>query len=494
MCANTFSQIETTMLSLGKPLQIETCYINITSYTQDQSPITKRAWIDISFQEMSLAHPIYICSIDTEPLLIGQDLLDRLAPLIDCHQGRIWAQVDNPKPLEPNVSPPIQVTAIQTPSRVSPMHMPLPETDSSSDPIRATAGGPVPRHDSENTFKTHNSFLCSLYNENPSLYVPRIKEDVFLNGVLTSNTQVALWSDKSAISMETYTELCKLELPPLFVRRCHRLLSADMPQTPIKATGVCAISVRIGKRQIWHFVSVVPQLHSSFLVGADLLIRLGTQVDTINQVLWSQVNAERYSLSADPAQMLSGQTIPQACQVASEVDMVIPPRTAGAPIRLEILKGQRLPGPQAFFQPLPPFQELNLAVCGTPLLEVNHRTTYVLVKNPTHCPVQLKAHQVIGMLIDSSFHDFELTVPIIGELPPSLAKDDAVDQVLRTFPTNMITVMRHESLQDEAICGASLTTEGDMGVCSSSSTRTGHPRGCRLKNYIPVSRLRSNNN
>ena len=296
------------------------------------------------------------------------------------------------------------------------------------------------------------------------MYNPRITEDVFLNGVLTSNALVALWSEKSAINMDIYTELCQLEPPPLFVPRCHRLLSAEMPQAPIKAVGVCAITIRIGRRQIWHFVSVVPQLHSSFLVGADLLVRLGTQVDTVNQVLWSQVSAERHSLSTDPAQMLSGQTIPQACQVASEVDMIIPPRTAGAPIRLEILKGQRIPGPQAFFQPLPSFQELNLAVCGTPLLEINHRTTYVLVQNPTHCPVQLKAHQVLGMLVDSSFHDFELNIPVIGELPPSLTKDGAVDQVLRTFPTEMITVRRHESLQDEAICGASLTREGDMMV------------------------------
>ncbi|CAB1439695.1 unnamed protein product [Pleuronectes platessa] len=41
----------------------------------------------------------------------------------------------------------------------------------------------------------------------------------------------------------------------------------------------------------------------------------------------------------------------------------------GPPIRLEILKGQRIPGPQAFFQPLPSFRELNLEVCGTPKLE-----------------------------------------------------------------------------------------------------------------------------
>ena len=115
-------------------------------------------------------------------------------------------------------------------------------------------------------------------------------------------------------------------------------------------------------------------------------------------------------------------------------------------------------------QPSPSFRELNLEVCGTPISEVNHRTTYVLVSNPTHCPVQVKAHQTLRLLIDSSFHDFELTIPVIGEIPPSLVKDDDMEQVMYTSPTKMIAVRRHESLQDEVICGVSLTTEGDMMV------------------------------
>lgn len=78
------------MASLGKPLQAEAC---------DRSPITRHVWIDITLQEMTLVHPVYICALETEPMLIGQDLLDRLAPLIDYQQGQIWAQVGIPKPL-----------------------------------------------------------------------------------------------------------------------------------------------------------------------------------------------------------------------------------------------------------------------------------------------------------------------------------------------------------------------------------------------------------
>lgn len=98
--SSTFAIMARTMLSLGKPLQVEPCNISITSYTQDKSPIVKRAWVTLAFQEVTLVHPLYICNLDTEPMLIGQDLLDRVAPLIDCHQGRIWAQVKVPRPLD----------------------------------------------------------------------------------------------------------------------------------------------------------------------------------------------------------------------------------------------------------------------------------------------------------------------------------------------------------------------------------------------------------
>lgn len=196
----------------------------------------------------------------------------------------------------------------------------------------------------------------------------------------------------------------------------HRLLSAGSPLTLCKATGVCALLVKVGNRQALHYVSVVPRLNPPCFIGADLLVRLGAQLDTVNQVLWSLTNADSQSLTADPEHMASGQTIPQACQVASEISVTVPARTVGFPIRLALLKGQKIPGEQAFFQPLPRFLELNLPICGMPLLELNNRSSYLLVQNLTHVQIQIKAWQPLGMLVDSSFHDFELTIPVIGHL------------------------------------------------------------------------------
>lgn len=79
MRSNNFAEVARAMVSLSNSLQVETCNIIITSYTQDTSPTMTRAWVNLTFQEMTLVHPIYICLLDTEPLLLSQDLLDHLA-------------------------------------------------------------------------------------------------------------------------------------------------------------------------------------------------------------------------------------------------------------------------------------------------------------------------------------------------------------------------------------------------------------------------------
>ena len=72
--SHTFAEVARAMLTPGKPLQIEPYNMSITSYTQDRSHITRRAWVDLTFQEMTLVRPLHNCILDTEPLPIGQDL------------------------------------------------------------------------------------------------------------------------------------------------------------------------------------------------------------------------------------------------------------------------------------------------------------------------------------------------------------------------------------------------------------------------------------
>ncbi|KAJ8346749.1 hypothetical protein SKAU_G00281500 [Synaphobranchus kaupii] len=435
-------------------LQVDACNLHITSYTQVQAPITQRAWLEVAFQEMKILHPVYISRFDTESLLIGQDLLDRLTPLIDCHHGQLWAQVVAPKSIK-----------METDARNLWESFPSPSPDPDNPQIEDHNPWP-PAH----ILQDHKAFLCTLGNSSTTLYSPRITGGIQANGVAVQEIIVALWSEKSAVRQDLYDIICQNDANLPFVQKSHRLLSAELPQAPVKSIGVCALTLQIGGREFVHYVSIAPLLSHSFYIGADIIVRLGAQLDMINQVVWSQANIGRNKLTAQPEQMCSGQTVPLACQVAREFDVVIPSRTTGVPLRLMILRGQELDSTQTFFQPSPHLFELNLMVCGSPLLEVANCSVYLLVQNLTHRATQVTARKPLGYLIDSFYHDFELMIPIIGELPNSLREFENGKGVYLTHPTNMITIFPQEPIQSSTVCHVDL---GDkVGMVPHTSTMT----------------------
>lgn len=164
--------------------------------------------------------------LDTEPLVIGQDLLD---PLIDYRHGHIWAQGDHPKPLGPTgcrPAPDRQVTDVQESSRPLTMLMPCPEPVPDSAPSTSCASLQPPQADNPSSFHNHGSFLCSLENRDSELYSSRVVGGVQLNGTATPNVLLALWLEKSAVSQDLYHHLCQRNLQP---SHSHRILSAESP-------------------------------------------------------------------------------------------------------------------------------------------------------------------------------------------------------------------------------------------------------------------------
>ncbi|MEQ2306292.1 hypothetical protein AMECASPLE_006501 [Ameca splendens] len=99
MCSIMFEEVSRAMLSFNEPFQADACDVSITSRTQNRSCINSWVELDITLRDMTLVHPIYMCTLNKELFLGGQDLLDRLAPLIDCHQDQLWIQVEVPNPL-----------------------------------------------------------------------------------------------------------------------------------------------------------------------------------------------------------------------------------------------------------------------------------------------------------------------------------------------------------------------------------------------------------
>lgn len=97
--------------------------------------------------------------------------------------------------------------------------------------------------------------------------------------------------------------------------------------------------------------------------------------------------------------MRSGQTIPQACQVVNEWEAVIPAKTLGVPLGLNLKLGQSLNGVQAFFQPSPKFYDLGLMVGEYPLLEKINRVTYLLVQNLQKTYIRISLQTALGYLI-----------------------------------------------------------------------------------------------
>jgi len=80
-------------------IKSEDSEFNITSFTQNKAPVTETLYLKLTFGEMSLIHPIHVSPLETEKLLIGHDLLNRLEPLIDFKRNQMWTHVKKPYPL-----------------------------------------------------------------------------------------------------------------------------------------------------------------------------------------------------------------------------------------------------------------------------------------------------------------------------------------------------------------------------------------------------------
>ncbi len=99
--------------------------------------------IHLTVGPMDLVHPVYVSTLNTYPLLIGKDLLNRFEPLIDFKHLKIWTQVREPLPcqsLDSNESQ-FQVTDIAPKSMID-------------DAVAKPGSGP--------STNSKDPFLCSL--------------------------------------------------------------------------------------------------------------------------------------------------------------------------------------------------------------------------------------------------------------------------------------------------------------------------------------------
>ncbi len=126
--------------------------------------------------------------LNTYPLFIGKDLLNRFKPLIDFKHLKIWTQVDEPLPsqsLDSNESQ-CQVTDIAPKSMIN-------------DAVAKPGSGP--------STNSKDPLLCSLQEPEPNTGPLQIMTAIDVQGTSVSDTAQALWAENSAISLKLFRTL-----------------------------------------------------------------------------------------------------------------------------------------------------------------------------------------------------------------------------------------------------------------------------------------------
>ncbi len=75
----------------------------------------------------------------------------------------------------------------------------------------------------------------------------------------------------------------------------------------------------------------------------------------------------------------------------------------------------------------------------------------------------------LGWLINQAFHDFELTVPVIGHIPAQLMSDECNDSITFTKPHEIIAITSILPVSRESVCRSELTDDTYLAVYTVST-------------------------
>ncbi|KAL1258525.1 hypothetical protein QQF64_009102 [Cirrhinus molitorella] len=422
----------------SRTLKPQKCALNVQSYSQTEVQLQQIAPIHLTIGPMSLVHPVYISPMDFYPLLIGKDLLDRFEPLMDFKRLKIWAQVREPLPF-PTTNPAevqCQVTEVSDPPPAG-----RENTDS----------GPTPSSEAP---------LCTLEpDQDPDTYCPRVREVVHLNHLEITDTILALWADNSAISLKLFTALTMATPDIPYAAKTTRFpLDYQLP-TFVTAKRICVLNLKWNGRSFTHPFLVLQDSPHELYLGADILVRLQAHIDTINDVVWAPLTSQLPVSPFDHTHLVSGQTIPEVCTLVNELETTVPAYTKGVAVRLNLRRGQTLNHTLAYFQPSPECAELGLTLEATPLTEVTSRAVYILFNNCTATPIRLPRGYRAGWLISQNFHDLELTIPVIGPIPPPLTLEGSPNDTVFTAPFSMVAITSIMPMTKEQVCRTEMTKD-----------------------------------
>ncbi len=155
----------------------------------------------------------------------------------------------------------------------------------------------------------------------------------------------------------------------------------------------------------------------------------------------------------------SGQTMPDVCAMITGQEATIPAYSKCVSVHLNIRPDQTINSKLGFFQPYRTCLKLGLTLEATPLIEVSSRAVCVLFNNCTAQDIHGPKAIHLGLLINQVFHDFELTVHVIGLIPVQLMSDEYNDTITFTKPHEIIAITSILPVSRESICWPELTTK-----------------------------------
>ncbi|KAJ8342570.1 hypothetical protein SKAU_G00324980 [Synaphobranchus kaupii] len=91
MTHTLFEAMQRTRERTGHTLQLKESELNFRAYGSNQPQKLKGVIeLPLTFEGLSITHPLYVASHDQPILLIGMDLLSRLKPIMDCDKDILW--------------------------------------------------------------------------------------------------------------------------------------------------------------------------------------------------------------------------------------------------------------------------------------------------------------------------------------------------------------------------------------------------------------------
>ena len=438
--------------------------VNLQAYTTAVTKLDQIALCHIQIGDMSLVHPFYVSPLNNVPLLLGVDLWQRFDPLIDLKNLKIHATVREPKPLYTNPTERMCMTVSQIEDQVEP------DNPIASEP--ETSGLPASLSTPDN-----HAFLCSLKpSVSANSYAPGVREGVIIDQRHTADVVLALGTERSAISSELFEEIQKLNGDVQLVPKSLHLPVKMRPTTDMRrAKGLCILPNQWENKYCTHAFMAVSGLPQSVFLGADIAVRMAVTLDTVNQVLWSRIPHVSSHCAYSAGQLVTTQTIPELSNLINEFEVTVPARTSDVPIRVNVRPGHELVQPLNFYQPSRLSYHLGLSTTSTPLLSFTGRTAQVLVNNHTDEDIRIPKATLLGSAISADWHDLDLTIPVIGEIPPNLDPLNRDVVSVHTYPTGIIRVALMVPICSDAVGRIELDQSNHMTVYhieTSTSTNT----------------------